>query len=63
MGGEKHVDKKSVDSVDVDPEDLENSKEAGREEQGTQGLSKNCTSRESVPLLLRLIRGSRNIYY
>ena len=29
----------SIGSVDVDPEDLENRKEAGRGAQGTQGLS------------------------
>ena len=31
-------------------------------EQGTQGSSKNCTSRESVSPLSRLIRGFRNKY-
>ena len=30
--------------------------------QGTQGSSKNCTSRESVSPLSRLIRGFRNKY-
>ena len=38
-------------------------KEAGREAHGTQGLSKNCTSRESVSPLSRLVRGFRNKYH
>ena len=42
----------------ADPDNiLENSKEAGREAQGTQGSSKNCTRRESAYALSRLIRG------
>ena len=32
-------------------------------EQGTQGTSKSCTSRESVSPLSRLIRGFRNKYH
>ena len=49
---EKHVDKKGrVGSVATDPDTLENSKEAGKEAQGTQGLRKNCTSRECVPFV------------
>ena len=31
--------------------------------QGTQGSSENCTSRESVSPLSRLIRGFRNKYH
>ena len=38
-------------------------KEAGGGAQGTQGLSKICTSRESVSPLSRLIRGFRNKYH
>ena len=38
-------------------------KEAGGGAQGTQGSSKNFTSRESVSPLSRLIRGFRNKYY
>ena len=39
-------------------------KKAGREAEGTQGLiSKNCTSRESVSPLLRLIRSFRHKYH
>ena len=45
-------------SVASDPDNLENRKEAGREAQGTQGLS-----RESVSSLPRLIRGFRNKYH
>ena len=36
-GKKKNRKQESVDSVDVDPENLENRKEAGREEQGAQG--------------------------
>ena len=50
-----------IGSLDVDPEDLENRKEAGREAQGAQGLSKN--RREIVSLLSRPIRGFRNKYH
>ena len=39
-----------------------NNKEAGGGAQGAQGSSKNCTSRESVSPLSRLIRGFRNKY-
>ena len=36
---------------------------AGGGAQGTPSLSKNCTSRESVSPLSRLIRGFRNKYH
>ena len=39
------------------------SSEAGGEAQGIQGLSKNCTSRESVSSLSCLIRGFRIKYH
>ena len=39
---------------------LETYTEAGGGAQGTQGLSKNCTSRESTSPSSRLIRGFRN---
>ena len=45
------------------PDNLESNKEAGGGAQGTQGSSKNCTSRESVSPLSRLIRGFRNKYH
>ena len=45
------------------PDNLQNSRAAGREGQGTQGLSKNCTSRERVSPLSRLIKGFRNKYH
>ena len=38
-------------------------KETREEAQGTQGLSKNCRSRESVSPVSRLIRGFRNKYH
>ena len=41
---------------------VENSKKAGREAQGTQGLSKKCTNRYNVSLLPCLIRGFGNEY-
>ena len=37
--------------------------EAGGGAEGTLSLSKNCTSRESVSPLSRLIRGFRNKYH
>ena len=55
----KNVDKESVDSVSTDPDNLGNRKEAGRNAQGTRGLSKNYTSRDIVSPLSRLIRGFR----
>ena len=44
---------KSARSVAADPDNLKNSKESGTATQGTQGLDKNCTSRESVHPLCR----------
>ena len=65
LGGniETKCRKRSVGSVTADPDDLEDSKEAGREAQGTQGLSNKCTSKESVFPLSRRIRGFRNKYH
>ena len=65
LGGKrkkKHRHEK-VSSVAADSDNLENIKEAGWVAQGTQGLSKNCTSRESVSPLSRLSRGFRNKYH
>ena len=42
----------SVGAVDVDPEDVENVKESGREVQGAPSYSKNC--RERVCSLCRI---------
>ena len=42
---------------------VEINKEAGGGAEGTLSLSKNCTSRESVSPLSRLIRGFRNKYH
>ena len=42
---------------------VEINKEAGGGAEGTLSLSKNCTSRESVSPLSRLIRGFRNEYH
>ena len=63
MEREKKCRKERVGSVAANPDNLESNKEAGGGVQGTQGLSKNCTSRESVSLLSRLIRGFRNKYH
>ena len=61
---EKKRRQERVGSVAANPDDnLENRKEAGGRSQGPQGLSKNCTSRESVSPLPRLIRGFRNKYH
>ena len=56
--------KERVGPVAANPDNLEDNKEAGGGAQGTQGLvGKNCTSRESVSPLSRLIRGFRNKYH
>ena len=65
LGGKRkiHRQERVGSVVAVNPDDLKNSKEAGREAQGIQGCtSKNCTSRESVSPYLRLIIGFRNKY-
>ena len=62
-GGKRNKCRKErVGSVAANPDNLESNKEAGGGAQGTQGSSKNCTSRESVSPLSRLIRGFRNKY-
>ena len=65
--GETRVERgnkcRRVGSVAANPDNLESNKEAGGEAQGTQGSSKNCTSRESVSPLSRLIRGFCNKYH
>ena len=64
LGGKsKKCRKERVGPVAANPYNLENNKEAGGGAQGTQGLSKNCTSRETVSPLSRLIRGFRNTYH
>ena len=59
----KNVETKKVGPVAANPNNLENNKEARGGAQGTQGSSKNCTSRESVSHSSRLIRGFRNKYH
>ena len=56
----KNVDNKGLAAVAADPDNLKDGKEAGGETQGTLGLSKNCSSKESVSPLSRLIRGFRS---
>ena len=63
VGKRKTYRQEMVGSVAANPDNLENRKEAGGRGQGTQGLSKNYISRESVSLLSRLIRGFRNKYH
>ena len=62
-GKRKKRGKERVGPVAAKPDNLENNKEAGGGPQGTHGLSKNCTIRESVFPLSRLIRGIRNTYH
>ena len=52
----------SVGSVGADRGYLDDNKEEEREAQGAEGLNKNCTTRESMPPLSRLIRDFRNKY-
>ena len=64
LGGmRKKLRQERVGSLVADPDNLENSKEAEGEAQSTQGLNKNCSSRESVSPLSRLIRCFRNKYH
>ena len=64
MGGKrKKCRKERVGSVAANPDNLESNKEAGGGAQGTQGSSKNSTSRESVHPLSRLVRGFHNKYH
>ena len=61
LGGKrKKYSKEGVGPAAANPDNLESNREAGGGAQGTQGSSKNCTSRESVSPLSRLIRGFRN---
>ena len=62
-GTRKRCRKRSVGPVAANSNIVEINKEAGRGAQGTLSLSKNCTSRESVSPLSRLIRGFRNKYH
>ena len=64
LGGKrKKCRKGGVGQVAANPDNLESNKEAGGGAQGTQGSSKNCTSRDGMSPLSRLIRGLRNKYY
>ena len=54
--------KERVGPVTANPDNLEIKMEAGGGAQGTQGSSKNCSSRESLSSLSCLIRGFRNKY-
>ena len=64
FGGTRKICRKgSVGPVAANSNIVEINKEAGGGAQGTLSLSKNCTSRESVSPLSRLIRGFRNKYH
>ena len=59
LGAKRKKCRKERDGpVATNPDNLESKKEAEGGAQGTQGSGKNCTSRESVSPLSRLIRGS-----
>ena len=58
-GKRKICRKERVGPVAANSDNVESNKEAGGGAQGTLSLSKNCTSRESVSPLSRLIRGFR----
>ena len=58
---EREREREISGSVDVNPEDVENIKKAGREVYGAQGLGENC--RDSAPPLSHLIRGFRHKYH
>ena len=62
-GKRKKCRRERVGSVAANPDNRESNKEAGGGAQGTQGSSKNYTSRESVSPLSRLIRRFRNKYH
>ena len=62
-GTRKRCRKGSVGPVAGNSNIVEINKEAGGGAEGTLSLSKNCTSRESVSPLSRLIRGFRNKYH
>ena len=54
---------KRIGPVAANPDNIESNKEARGAAQGTQDSSKNCTRRESVSPLSRLITGFRNKYH
>ena len=62
-GTRKRCRKGSVGPVAANSNIVEINKQAGGGAEGTLSLSKNCTSRESVSSLSRLIRGFRNKYH
>ena len=64
LGGKRKTCRKErVGPVAANPDNLESNKEAEGGAQGTQGSSKNYTSRECVSPLSRLIRGFRTKYH
>ena len=64
LGGKRKKRRQErVGSVAANSDNLENNTEAGGGARGTQGLGKNCTGRESVSPLSRLIRDFCNKYH
>ena len=55
--------KERVDPAAANLDNLESNKEAEGGAQGAHGSRKDCTSREDVSPLSRLIRGFRNKYH
>ena len=63
LGGKRgKCRKERVGPVVANPDNLESNKKAEGVAQGSQDSSENCTSRESVTPLSRLIRGFCNKY-
>ena len=60
LGRGRKTNQESTGSVAANQDSLENSKEAGREAQGTRGLSKNCRCIGSVSSLSRVIKYFQN---
>ena len=64
LGGKRKTCRKErVGPVAANPDNLESSREAEGGAQGTQGSRKNCTSRDTVSPMSRLIRGFLNKYH
>ena len=64
LGGKRNkCRQEKVGPVAANPDNLENNNEAEGGAQGTQSLSKKCTSRDNVSPLSRLIRGFRKRYH
>ena len=64
LGGKRKTCRKGrVGPVAANPDNLESNRETDGGGQGTQGSSKNYTSRDTMSPMSRLIRGFRNKYH